>query len=350
MGKLQPDEVLKDKIAYSNLSVDKGYWHTVLHRLTRRIVKKVTQPSVYIHDRYSINSHRNADFALRKYDGMAGRYREKILQRNSDDAEEFLLIENDNLSPRLIKQGEYYAKLWDFIAKTIETYTPLSVLEVGAGEFTTLANVMKIIRKRENGIQASGLDISWSRVAYGRKYAGEVNEEIEDFVVGDMLSLPFPDKSYDVVFTFAVIEQAPHDAGRALNELYRVARKAVILIEPSYEFGSDKQKKRHRRLDYIVGLPIAIEKARLHLAKHEPVPFSLYNYRLGLYILEKKADSRSQPCSKGFICPGCKQSLDGFPSAWFCKSCGKAYPVLEGIACLDERYAIVASKMGELIG
>ena len=39
-----------------------------------------------------------------------------------------------------------------------------------------------------------------------------------------------------------------------LKECYRVARKAVILIEPIYELASNKAKKRMREHGYITGL------------------------------------------------------------------------------------------------
>ena len=177
---------LREKIAYANLRVDKGYLHRIFIRSIKQFIKNFTAPFTYLHNRYGINCGRNANFALKKYDEMAGEYRRQINQRNDKSTEEFLVISDDNLKPFLMKQGEYYEKIWDYFAREIESYQPKSILEVGAGEFTTLTNLLKILGKRRENIQASGLDISWSRVAYGKKYAKEVNEKIEDFVVGDM--------------------------------------------------------------------------------------------------------------------------------------------------------------------
>ena len=53
------------------------------------------------------------------------------------------------------------------------------------------------------------------------------------FVVGSIVDLPFPDRSFDVVGCFEVLEHLPGDLPRrALSELARVARRAVVLSVP----------------------------------------------------------------------------------------------------------------------
>jgi hypothetical protein len=153
---------LKEAMALADLRIKKGYWKTVLLRSLRAVIKRTTEPFVSIHDRYGINASRDTNFALTKYDQMAGEYRKKVNERNNKNAAMFLAIKEDNAKVCFMHPSEYYEKLWAYMADTIGDKTPGSVLEIGAGEFTTLVNVVRLIRQRGYDIQAGGLDISWS--------------------------------------------------------------------------------------------------------------------------------------------------------------------------------------------
>ena len=53
------------------------------------------------------------------------------------------------------------------------------------------------------------------------------------FIKGDVLCLPFPDRSFDIVLTLDVLEHIPErERLKFLGELKRVSRKAVILGAP----------------------------------------------------------------------------------------------------------------------
>jgi SAM-dependent methyltransferase len=52
---------------------------------------------------------------------------------------------------------------------------------------------------------------------------------------GDILSLPFPDGRFDVVFTHGVLMHVPpSDLHRALAEIRRVASREILLVEETY--------------------------------------------------------------------------------------------------------------------
>ena len=56
--------------------------------------------------------------------------------------------------------------------------------------------------------------------------------EFADFKVGDCFNVPYPDASFDMVFTSGVLMHVEaKDLSRASTELSRVARKYVMLIE-----------------------------------------------------------------------------------------------------------------------
>ena len=70
------------------------------------------------------------------------------------------------------------------------------------------------------------------------------------FVTGSVTELPFPDKTFDVVGCFEVLEHLPGDLPRrALQEFARVARKSVVLSVPHEPYFSLANAARGKNLD-----------------------------------------------------------------------------------------------------
>jgi ubiquinone/menaquinone biosynthesis C-methylase UbiE len=102
--------------------------------------------------------------------------------------------------------------------------SPHSFLDAGCGEGFVARKVIDAIP----GISLTGCDVSQSALAI----AATANPEAT-FVAGSVVDLPFPDRSFDVVGCFEVLEHLPGDSpGSALSELGRVARQAVVLSVP----------------------------------------------------------------------------------------------------------------------
>jgi len=94
----------------------------------------------------------------------------------------------------------------------ILAFKPSSVLEVGVGLGITGA-VLK-----QAGVHYESLDI---------------DSGLRPDYVGSVLQMPFPDKSYDVAGCFEVLEHLPYECFEpALKELFRVARKGVVISLP----------------------------------------------------------------------------------------------------------------------
>src|SRR3712207_2343590 len=116
--------------------------------------------------------------------------------------------------------GRFHRK----IVAEIVTLSPQSFLDAGCGE----GFVARRIIDAAPGISLTGCDVSTSAL----EVAAEANPEAR-FVAGSVVDMPFPDRSFDVVGCFEVLEHLPGDLPRrALSELARVARRAVVLSVP----------------------------------------------------------------------------------------------------------------------
>ena len=157
-----------------------------------------------------------------------------------------------------------------------------SILEVGVGEATTLAGVLAET-DRKIGC-AYGFDVSWSRIAEGRKWLKE-NECDASLFVGDLMNIPMDDDSVDVVYSSHSLEPNRGREVEAVKECLRVARKAVVLVEPIYELASAEAQARMKHHGYVEGLRAAAEKlgaAVLRIRSCSKLPCCVLNMLLSL--------------------------------------------------------------------
>ncbi len=136
------------------------------------------------------------------------------------------------------------------LKRAIETVKPESVLEVGSGYGINLF----VLAGYFPGIHFSGVELT-KHGALAAKSIGKMPsmpKEIVDFAQGPLvdttahrrvnffqgnaMKLPFSDDSFDVVYTVLALEAMEEIRHQALQELARVARKYVIMIEPFSDF------------------------------------------------------------------------------------------------------------------
>lgn len=223
---------------------------------------------------------------------------------------------------------------------------PHSVLEAGVGEATTLANV---IEKMENkpGF-ACGFDISWSRINYAKAFARSKNVDDQWFFTGDLFHIPLKDNCVDIVYTSHSIEPNGGREKEALQELYRIASRYLVLLEPAYELASEEAKARMEHHGYVRGLKSTAEDLGFKVAEYR-----LFDHIInplnptGLIVIEKNAAAK--PVQPQFACPITGGIMERSGDCFYAAESLMAYPIIGGVPCLLAENGILASGFNKPI-
>lgn len=123
----------------------------------------------------------------------------------------------------------------EFLSATVRTLSPKSALEVGAGTGRLIGR----IAKEFPGLVAHSGDINADLCAL--VHAKYPVVEAHHFTE----TLPFADRSIDLVYTYQVLQHMPpNEMRRLLGELFRVARSKVLVME-GYMPGNEDGEMTH---------------------------------------------------------------------------------------------------------
>ena len=155
------------------------------------------------------------------------------------------------------------------LARVIETTGAKSVLEVGSGNGINLLEVSALVDRVElHGIELTHAGVS---AAHKQQEAKSLDPRLLAhlprpakfplnyrkivFQQGDATALPFPDESFDLVYSITALEQMQSVAPAALREMRRVSKEHLFFIEPFADAQVDQLRKLaiaakdHLRLD-----------------------------------------------------------------------------------------------------
>jgi ubiquinone/menaquinone biosynthesis C-methylase UbiE len=232
------------------------------------------------------------------------------------------------------------------IVKTIRSLCqPQSILEAGVGEATTYSGVLLGL---EQQIPGYAFDLSWSRVAYARRWlenAGVMNATLS---TGSLLQLPYADNSVDVVYTSHSIEPNGGYEEIILRELYRVAARYVILLEPGYELASNEARERMDSHGYCKNLRGISESLGYDVIEHTLFRVTSNPLNPTALTIIRKSDRISSP-DYVLACPKYKTPLEEIGGMMFSAEALVVYPIIAGIPCLRIENGIFASKYGEIM-
>ena len=232
-----------------------------------------------------------------------------------------------------------YCKYLSNVLEDLEDYS--SIVEVGIGEATTLGVLISKLDKKPE--QILGFDISWSRIKYAFGFLKDLSIENSTLFTGDLFSVPLPDNSVDIVYTSHSIEPNAGKEFEALIELYRIAKKYLILLEPSYEFANDEARKRMLKNGYATNLYSTVKKLGYKIIEHRLFDISSNPLNpTGLIIIEKNIDNIIYN-EAVLSCPITKTRLTKIDNVMYSKDSMLAYPIVQEIPCLLPENAIIAT-------
>ena len=144
----------------------------------------------------------------------------------------------------------------NLISQEIKEYR--TVLDAGCGGGVNI----NVLKERYPEKSIVGFDVLEPRVRSAREIAKQKETDIR-FFRGDIRKIGLKDKSVEATYTSLVLEQLPAHTLEALNELIRVTRHKIIVIEPCYEYGNFAQKQYLTYKDYTRSLKKDIEMLEL---------------------------------------------------------------------------------------
>jgi ubiquinone/menaquinone biosynthesis C-methylase UbiE len=231
-----------------------------------------------------------------------------------------------------------------------------TLLDVGTGELRTLSLLLRNLEKKPSKTYA--FDLSWSRLHVGMKFAEEILEKsFQDLIpfVADMREIPLISKSIDVVTSFHALEPNGSNLDEILEELFRIARKTIILFEPSYEKNSSEGKERMKNLGYISGLPEAVERLGGEILSETKLSKALnpLNPTCCYVILPPEIDELN--CNTDYIksrnrlfsVPKTSIPLRIEQNFLYSDEVGYCFPIIKNLPILKNSVAILASALSQ---
>lgn len=242
---------------------------------------------------------------------------------------------------------EFKHRYIDALVKELQQLTQVdSVLDAGIGEGITLA---PLLDKLPYSVESYGVDISWSRINYAKDWLKQQGQTTTTLCTGNLTNLPFADNSIELVFTSHAIEPNHGNEQTIIEELFRVARKYVVLLEPSYELASEEARSRMDKLGYCRAIEQTCIDLGYNIIKHQL--FSQSSNPLNptaITIIEKLSDTPKPQYV--MACPEHKTPLLTGSGALYSEEGLRAYPIIAGIPCLRVENSVFASHFEQFNG
>lgn len=221
------------------------------------------------------------------------------------------------------------------------------ILEVGVGEATTLSGIVSELPQL--ALRPHGFDISWSRINAGREWASENNLALNLFVA-DLFHIPMADDAVDVVYTSHSLEPNGGREAAAIKECLRVARKAVVLIEPVFELAPEAAQARMTSHGYVKNLKNTAESLGANVVEYGLLDVCANPLNpSGVVLLAKEPQRpRSTDDVAPWECPISGAGLVDAGDLYYASEVGIAYPVMRGIPLLRPEHAVIASALGAM--
>ena len=225
------------------------------------------------------------------------------------------------------------------VADIVDPLGPATILDVGTGEATSLVPLLKHLHRPRGEVLA--FDLSLSRVLFARRHLAAHGFAARLFS-GSMLHIPLADNSIDVALTYHAAEPNGGREHEIVRELLRVTRRRLVMMEPSHELGSPATKARIERLGYVRNLTGAIETLGHRIVRHELLESWRPDNETGLIVVDKTPQGEPDLRYRSPISGSPLELRDGF---LYSPIDGFAFPIIEGIPCLNPDNGVLAARL-----
>ncbi|MCL2199797.1 MAG: class I SAM-dependent methyltransferase [Defluviitaleaceae bacterium] len=269
-------------------------------------------------------------------------------EKNENNSTEAILISYDYQAGVYVYSyktwPEMYIKYADLLVDEIKPLGGTSILEAGVGEATTFKHVISNLDIPHE--KCYGFDISWSRLKVANDFLQEDTPCTPRVFVADLFNIPLCDNSVDIVYTSHSIEPNGGYEKPILQELYRVAKKYLVLFEPDYELAGEEEQKRMEHFGYVKNLAGTAKTLGYNVIKHELLAYSKNALNPTSIIIIKK-DEAGGDSDALFQCPVTKTKLIDSGEIFFAPQPRLMYPVIKNIPCLLGQQAILGCRYEE---
>lgn len=232
------------------------------------------------------------------------------------------------------------------LARLFDSLGGGTVLHAGTGEAKTICHVIEKMQVQVAAVY--GFDISLSRLLYGAAYARHLGQDIR-FFTGNMLEIPIADNAFDIVFTSHSMEPNGGQERALIEELYRVARRYVVLREPSWELGNEATQAHIEKHRYVRGIPTVLTTLGVNIVEHrlfgdDENP----NNQSALTVIRKNPDTPPPAWvadgGHPYASPISRDPLQHVDDLYFAQNDGLIFPVVSGVPCLLAENGILCTK------
>jgi len=241
---------------------------------------------------------------------------------------------------------EYYNKLsknqidkvYYPIVKAIEEnfYKTKTILDFGCGELTTSHYIFNNLKKKISKYFVN--DNSLNRLIIGKNYLkkriSKKNFNKFNIFCNANHKLPFKNNSIDLGITIHSLEPNNRYKTKIFDELFRISRLGIILMEPHYEISSEKQKKRMLKYDYVRGIEKMLRTKKIKYKVIKKKYHINKNNISSLFIIEKKNNKKKN--NSTFVDPTSLTKLKVLKNYYYSKDNLRIFPIIEGIKIFND--------------
>lgn len=182
---------------------------------------------------------------------------------------------------------------------------------------------------------------------YARRHLADNGYDEVVLFTGGLDRIPLASGSIDVVLTIHALEPNRGNEEVILAELLRVARRHLVLVEPSYELASAEGRTRMDRLGYVRGLPEVLRRLGYTPRRVERFPYNSNPLNEAALIVVDKPEPAQLTDVPSFVSPISGRRLLARRDCWYCPDDGHAFPIIAGIPCLVVESSVLVSKLDQ---